>query len=57
MVLRYLKKTSREHPNEGMLAVLRGTETLGMWLLWIMLVQNWDAPNVKLIQSNVLTSI
>lgn len=26
------------------LAVLRGTETLGMWLLWIMLLQNWDAP-------------
>ena len=24
--------------------VLRGTETLGFWLLWTMFLQNWDAP-------------
>ena len=29
------------------LAVLRGTQTLGFWLLWIMLLHNWDAPGLS----------
>ena len=37
------------------LAVLRGTETLGFWLLLIILLHNWDAPIKKAI--NELNSI
>jgi hypothetical protein len=36
-----------------MLAVLRGIETLGLSLLWVMLLQKRDAPGVWQIESSV----
>ncbi len=31
-----------------MLAFLRGAEPLGLSLLWVMLLQKWDAPNIEI---------
>ncbi len=36
------------------LAVLRGTETLAIALLWLMILQKWDAPQINLI-GNLIT--